>query len=297
MSETLAQDSIREQGYAPVPIDLSRDDLQEAIDRYTDFLTLPENYHDITRFYVTDRGDGDYGQFTRVAGNTGERGAVMDNKDIFHFGSLTRQYIEAELDGRIPREMKDFLDTAEEVFWAGQRSKRHALADFDDDGSFLVDTLQTKYHTLNDVLRLITYYENDDKLAKSHFDRGVCTLAIGESHEGLRLATGQNGLVLDANEQYLADLESRLTPVEHRSGEAKFFLGAGWNRLPQYIKHGHDDLELGWHDVVPSAKRVGERVMRWAVVMFINPYAEFQDYTVPTPAETRPYKQLGRLVV
>lgn len=298
MSERLpTHDSIALNGFTTVDIAVTKDDLQETIDRYTDFLTLPEQYHEATRYFLTSRGDGDYGQYTRVAGSRGERGDVPDNKDIFHFGEWTRQYIETTMSGSMPSEMKAFLDASEEVYWAGQRSKRNVLEDLDSYGSTLLHTLHSRLYTPNDLLRLIAYYPNENKLAKGHFDRSSCTLAIGESHEGLRLTTGQNGRVIDVNEPYLEDLESRLVPVEHNSGEAKFFLGAGWNRLPATIKGPHQNLELGWHDVVPSAKRVGERVMRWAVVMFINPYAEKRDYIVPSPAETRPYKQLGRLAI
>ena len=298
MSEKLEiRENLLEKGYAPVGIDLGVSDLQTAIDRYTAFLEIDEKYHEATRFFISNRGDGDYGQYTRVAGSNGERGAVPDNKDIFHFGSMSRQVIESRISGKIPQDMKSFLDAAEEIYWAGQRSKRIAVESLDQQKAGLVGILQSERETLNDVLRFITYYPNEEKLAKGHFDRSTCTLAIGESHEGLRITTGQNGLVLDADETYLADLESRLQPVEHRDHEAKFFLGAGWNRLPERYRAGNESLKLGWHDVVPSDKQVDAKVMRWAVVMFINPYTEMKEYTVPTPAETRPYKQLGRLSV
>lgn len=298
MSEVLhVHENLYEKGFVPVGIDLGKSDLQTAVDRYTAFLELDGALHEKTQFYISDRGDGDYGQYTRIAGSEGERGAVPDNKDIFHFGSMSRQIIESRMSGDMPLEMKDFLDVAEEIFWAGQRSKRKILDELGSSKTGLIGILQSERNTLNDVLRFITYYPNEEKLAKGHFDRSTCTLAIGESHEGLRIATGQNGLVVNANEKYLADLEARLKPVEHKSGEAKFFLGAGWNRLPKSIKSGYEELELGWHDVIPSEKQVDEKVMRWAVVMFINPYTEMREYIVPTPAETRPYKQLGRLAI
>lgn len=290
------RENLWENGYAPVGIDLGKSDLQTAIDKYTAFLELDEEYHEATRFLQTERGDGDFGQYSRVAGSQGERGNVPDNKDIFHFGAQTRQVIESRINGTLPRDMRDFLDTAESIFWAGQRAKRDALQMLDYFETGLVGIMQPQVGTINDVLRFITYYPNDEKLAKGHFDRSTCTLAIGESHEGLRIAPGQNGLRLNVTEQYLDELEKKLAPVDHIEGEAKFFLGAGWNRLPKFVKPGmYDDLQLAWHDVIPSEKQVDERVMRWAVVMFLNPKIEFDDYFVPSPAETRPYKQLGRL--
>lgn len=298
MSEVLnVHENLYEKGYVPVGIDLGRSDLQTAIDRYSAFLEIDEQYHELTRYLSTQRGDGDFGQYSRISGQQGERGEVADNKDIFHFGAQSRQVIEARLQGALPSEMKQFLAIAEEIYWTAQRSKRQALEELDYYNMGLVGIMQPEVGTINDVLRFITYYPNEEKLAKGHFDRSTCTLAIGESHEGLRIAPGQNGLKIDANAEYLQKLENNLRPVEHIESEAKFFLGAGWNRLPlQYNSGGcNEDLPLAWHDVVPSDKQVDERVMRWAVVMFINPKAEMEHYIVPSPPETRPYKQLGRL--
>lgn len=299
MSEILnLHENLYQHAFVPVGIDLGKGDLQTAIDKYLAFLEIGSEYHEATRFLLTARGDGDFGQYSRVAGSEGVRGDVADNKDIFHFGSLSRQLIESRINGALPWEMKEFLDTAEEIYWAGQRSKRNVLGELDylqTPKTNLIGIMQPERETLNDVLRFIAYYPNDQKLAKGHFDRSTATLAIGESHEGLRIAPGQNGLFLDADETYLKQLESRLRPVEHKDHEAKFFLGAGWNRLPAKYRIGNEELPLAWHDVVPSEKQVDQKVMRWAIVMFINPQAEMTEYIVPTPPETRPYKQLGRL--
>lgn len=296
MSEQLKiHENLYENGYAPVGIDIGYSDLESAMERYLAFLELDETYHGATRFDSTQRGDGDFGRFRRVAGTEGARGAMPDNKDIFHFGVHTRQVTEARLSGALPRDMKEFLDAAEEIFWAGERSKKRALEELDWLRTGLVGLMTPEGGTLNDVLRFIAYYPNDGRLAKGHFDRGVCTLAIGESHEGLQITKGQNGFALDCSQAYMDKLEQDLEPVTHASGEAKFFLGAGWNRLPDEYRQGNHDLPLGWHDVVESDKQVNDHVMRWAIVQFCNPMLEFQDYTVPKEPETRPYKQLGRI--
>lgn len=296
MSEKLGlRENLYEKGYAPVGIDLGKSDLQTAMNRYTAFLELDENLHDITRFDLTSRGDGDFGQFRRTAGTYGRRGKMADNKDIFHFGSMTRQVIESRLSGKMPVEMKDFLEAAESIYWAGQRTKKQSLEELDCFDTGLVGVMLPERETVNDVLRFIAYYPNEGQLAKGHFDRSTASLAIGESHEGLRIAPGQNGLRLDCDEAYMDQLNSSLQAVQHNEREAKFFLGAGWNRLPGYLKVCNEDRPLAWHDVVPSDKTVDSQVMRWAVVMFMNPNLGFEDYIVPTQPETRPYKQLGRL--
>lgn len=294
MSEALnVQESVTQHGYAPVPISVSKEDLAGTIGAYLNFLELPADVQEATVFDLTDRGDGDFGQFRRLPGENSARGKRPDNKDVFHFGSMTRQITEARLSGPLPKDLRTFMDQAEAVYWAAQRTKRNALADLGNKG--LMGAMVTERGTINDVLRLIAYYPNHGALAKGHFDRSVSTLAIGESHEGLRMAPAQNGLRVDANEDYMAGVEVSLQPVEHHSGEAKFFLGSGWNRLPTELRTGNEDLPLAYHDVVETGKRVGEKVMRWAIVMFSNPQLDFTDYTVPSQAETRPYKQLGKL--
>lgn len=297
MSELLAADSaIAHNGFTPVQIDLSKSDMQQTINKYMGYLALDDQFHQITRYFTNDRGDGDFGQYTRRAGLQGMRGEVQDNKDIFHFGSLTRQIVEYRLSGKMPKDMRNFLDAAEEIYWAGQRSKKATIARLGKIGSGLGEVFMPERRTLNDVLRFIAYYPNQGKLAQGHFDRSAATLAIGESHEGLRIAPGQNGLRVNVTDEYLQQLESSLKPVQHTEGEAKFFLGAGWNRLSDSYK-ANPNLPLAWHDVVASDKKVDQQVMRWAIVMFINPHADMQDYIVPTPPETRPYKQIGNLVL
>jgi len=291
------RESLKEKGYAPVAIDLSKADMSSAMESYMNFLELGESYFDATRFYLTDRGDGDFGQFTRKAGANGARGIVPDNKDIFHFGASSRQVLEARLHNRLPNALKTFYRDAEELFWTAERAKLNALDELDILHMGVREVMMNERIPINDVLRLVAYYPDPNKLAKGHFDRSVCTLAIGESHEGLRIAPGQNGAVCNASEEYMEHLDATLRPVEHKSGEAKFMLGAGWNRLDPHTRFGNQEMPLGWHDVVPSQKTVNERVMRWAIVLFANPHLGVDTYSAPTPPETRPHKQFGRLKI
>lgn len=287
--------NIIETGYAPIPISVTKEDLAATIGSYLGFLELPSDYHKITRFELTDRGDGDFGQFRRVANEDSQRGSRPDNKDIFHFGSMTRQIVEERVAGALPTELKGFLDQTEELYWSAQRAKHIALRELDAENNGLLRALQPERSRINDVLRLIAYYPNEGSLAKGHFDRSTATLAIGESHPGLRMAPGQNGLRVNPDANYMTKLENRMTAVDHHSEQAKFFLGAGWNRLPNRLTAENKNLPLAFHDVINNGQRVGEQVMRWAAVMFINPHADFVGYKVPSQAETRPYKQLGRL--
>lgn len=304
MSETLNPyeiqrkvEGLKQQGFMPVGIDLGPHDFQEAMRLYLEFIQLEDYYHDVTRYNANNRGDGDFGQYRRQAGTEGQRGTVQDNKDIFHFGAGMRQVIESRIRGTLPRDMRLFLGAAEEIFWSAQNAKKRAFEAIDSRQRGLVGIVLPENGQLNDVLRFIAYYPNEGELAKGHFDRSVATLALAESHEGLRIAPGQNGYTLDCSEDYMRQLEGRLQAVEHVPYEAKFFLAAGWNRLPNTLTEPYAELPISWHDVVPSDKTVDTTVMRWAIVNFINPHNEYEGYTVPTQPETRPYKQLGKLTI
>ena len=288
-------ESLKANAYAPVSVDLRREDMSEAMNHYFDFLRLSEEIHAASRFVNTERGDGDFGQYERVAGTNSDRGQIQDNKEIFHFGAQTRQAMEARVGSSLPQDAKLFLNAAESIFWAAQCAKKRAVNEISY-GNILKDMFVSPTEVNNDVLRFISYHHDTDVLAKGHFDRSVMTLAVGESHEGLRLTGGQNGYTHDATAHYMAGMESRLEPVEYVEKQAKFFLGAGWNHIPWVHKSAEaQGLPLCWHDVIPTAQSVSDTIARWAIVMFINPHLGVKDYVVPSPAETRPYKQLGRL--
>jgi len=284
---------LQEQAYANVPIDISKADMHTAIEQYTDYLTLDESYHAASRFLLGNRGDGDYGQFTREIGKETLRGKAQDNKDIFHFGSMSRQVIESRISGRLPKAMQTFLNSAEELFWSAERSKRDAVAELDVAGSGLLKIMQPETAMLNDVLRFIAYYPGADTLAKGHFDRSTATLALGESHEGLRMTPGQNARAREVNKAYMQELQDSLEPVTHHDGEAKFFLGAGWNRLQPEYRKSNENLQLAWHDVVSSDQTVNDKIARWAIVLFANPNRDHAGYEAPSTTETRPYKSFN----
>lgn len=301
MGESLGvRKSILEHGYAPVGIDLTKSDLQSAIDAFHEFVQLDDFDFEATQFFsTTTREDNDFGYYRRKPGGKTFRGQSFDNKHYFHFGSQTEQRLAEKLGNNQPHELRNFIKIARDIFWIAQKSKEQVISELDHKDAGLTEILPSDPHrgTINDALRFLLYLHNDGDLAKGHYDRSVFTMAIGESHEGLRLAKGQNGLMVDCNKAYMSLLESNLQPVEHIEREAKFFLGAGWNRLEPRYRLGNEDLPLAWHDVIESDKQVNEEIMRWAIVLFINPILEHKGYKAPTPEETRPYRKLGRLTI
>lgn len=259
--------------YLPVAVDIGQSDLEQAMYAYREFLELPILYQKAAMYKLDERNNTQFGQFNRVPGDDKgeERGVAQDNKDIFHFGALTRQVVEHRLSD-MPRATRDFLDIAEDIYWASSRTCRDTFTSVDDFQVGLVGLHSDERHPLNHHLRFILYYEHDGEyLATGHFDRSVGTVHLGTSHRGLRIGSKPSDLRL----------------YEGPADQSLFFLGAGWNKLPAYKQAGASaPLQPMYHDVVQLPEHgIDEKLMRWAVVMFFNP---FELDTVPAKDETRP---------
>jgi hypothetical protein len=265
---------LAENMYLPVAVDIGQSDLSEAIRAYREFLQLPAEFHEATRFRLDERKNTQFGQFERVPGinNKGGEGVpAEDVKDLFHFGALTRQVVEARLQD-MPSATRDFLDAAEDIYWASARTCRNAFEQIDDFSVGLVGLHFDERAPLNHHLRFIAYYENDGEcLATGHFDRSVGTVHLGTSHRGLRIGTNPSDLQL----------------YEGQADQSLFFLGVGWNALSAYHRAGGSaPLRPMYHDVVQLPEQgIDDKLLRWAVVMFFNPY---QLDTTPAEGVTRP---------
>ena len=104
-------------------------------------------------------------------------------------------------------------------------------------------------------LRFLAYEPNDsDTLATAHYDKGTGTVAVAESHGGLRIGAGQNDL----------------TQIDRSQFEPIFFAGFGWHQIAE-ILDVIPSRKAAWHDVVDTGQRVNQQIARWAVVLFIDP--------------------------
>ena len=280
---------LHSQGYYEVETGITHSELAVVMAGFKSFRSLSDEMKQSTNYFLSDRGDGDFGYFNRIPGAETFRGKASDNKDIFHFGASTRQTVEATLPHGAPKVMADFLDDAESLFWQAQATKKRALGklnlvglvdvatgSFSDYSSVFLSTRSA----CNDVLRLINYYDSDSLLAKAHFDRSATTLALGESHPGLRLTASSTKSPVEERNQ-------TLQPVAYTPGQAKFFLGAGWNNI-QHLDAKAKTLPLGWHDVVQTETVVDDYVRRWSAILFSTPHLEWSGYSVPGRNVTRP---------
>ncbi|MEK7472042.1 MAG: hypothetical protein AAB624_02230 [Patescibacteria group bacterium] len=282
MSESLKfKETLREKQAVPIGVDIGYCDYEEALRAFQEFMQLPETIVEASRFKLREQDKSLFGAFERRVGSASPeaRGLAQDNKDIFHFGSLTRQVMEYRLGKNLPAEAKWFLSTAEDIYWAGLRSTKEAFELLDTEKMGLVGIHFDERANLNHHLRFIAYYPREgDILATPHYDRSVGTVAMAESKPGLWIE-------VDEKKQY----------VENRKpDEGLFFLGAGWDKLPDRYRHGNYDLRPTMHgvDQIDSESDQGG-VMRWAIILFSNP---IELDTVPLPEETRPHRAFGQEV-
>jgi hypothetical protein len=224
---------------------------------------------------------------------------VRDHKYVLHYGPRSRSHAEAVL-GTLPKDVETLLDNCEEFYQEGLRAAEL--------GATALGINRYLFHPTNPQrnihhLRLIDYISSDNSThASPHFDRGTVTLAINESHPGLRGKPADNGFLAPLTESDKKELLD-MDPIAHQENVAKFFASAGLRRLPERIlkEYQLDQVPLLAHDVVNEKPGIN----RQAVVMFFNPHADsfyHHDlakrvdmtnrrskslYIVPQPSETK----------
>lgn len=287
----LTQDEVREQlhgrGYANLDFHLGKSACQELFGTFKDFVRLcdepgGDKLKQALSFDINGRGNGEYFLDLRLPGanNEGQRGVSEDHKYVMHYGAQTLDRVHKTI-GSPPAEMKKFLDNCDEFYFRGRMTAFYGAK------ALGIDELLFPEDEIDDVhlLRVIDYIGSDNgHLGEAHFDRGVTTLAMSESHSGLRGVPADNGYLRPLDDLTLQRLKHHMEPVEHHENVAKFFAGAGLRRLPSQLRAENDldKIPLFAHDIVNE--RPGEN--RQAVVMFFNPQLGFDNYSVPTKEET-----------
>jgi hypothetical protein len=188
---------------------------------------------------------------------------------------------EQRIGGILPKIMHSFISSCVELHEAAKTGARPVFRALGIEQAMLAkDRLQDEH-----VVRLFRYLGTSAALkADLHFDRSAATVAAWESHPGLCGVPAQNAQRRSLDIQELdARAEAAVqTPINHRSGMAKVFLGAGYNRFPDDLYGQNGQLPLLLHGVVNE--RPAEE--RDAVVVFMHPPANYPGYSIPTPSET-----------
>jgi hypothetical protein len=106
-------------------------------------------------------------------------------------------------------------------------------------------------------------------LAQGHYDKSTGTIAVAESHGGLKVGYGPEDSLL----------------VERNAYDPIFFPSYGWHQLAE-ITDSTTSLRAAWHEVEDTGERFNEATLRWALIFFINPaniYLESTQEQTHTP--------------
>jgi isopenicillin N synthase-like dioxygenase len=245
MSLTAAEirNQIIDQQFARIPFVLDQSKIDPVIKTLFAFFALPDETKNRFAFRLIpeDRGT-EVGYWTRSRAE-----GSLDNRGYFHYNEYADERFRVEA-ADCP-ELISFMDAVRPLFLEAQDKMKEVVRTLDVDYPGLYDNLfPSDRHPLV-LLRLLAYerMEPGDFLAKGHYDRGTCTLAIAESAPGLRIGKGPEDI----------------KEVTREPNTALFFPGLTFNEYtsPEFIP--------SWHDVIQKEEYIlNEQTARWAIVLF-----------------------------
>jgi hypothetical protein len=296
---------LREEGYINVEFGIDGNNIDPLFDQFRELSELiwtPEGTHfdleDALHYTIDERPkDADYFMVHRRIGeinpHSPDRAVGTDSKDLAHIGPRSMQEAKAKLGKRMPKVMREFIGSCLEIHEVTKQAVRPVYRALGMEDLMLAKNPENDIH----MVRVLRYLgSTTTHKADLHFDRAVATVAAWESSPGLVGAPGNNSIG-----------DSRLTPGDlidtiaaanasdliHESGKAKFFLAAGYNRLPdEEVFEKNGPLPLLAHGVLnqdPNEERD-------AVVVFMNPHLGVKGYVVPSPEETGLSDVYGHLI-
>lgn len=238
---------IAEKTYATVPFGLSFDQIQSAVDDFMGFLTLPQEVKERFFFRLISEDRGTEVGYRKRRKELGD----LDEKEYFHYNEYAAETF-GPLAESVP-ELKTFLAGADMIYQEAKTQISAIISAFDLEFPGLYQKFFPTDRFPRLFLRFLSYnkVEPGEFLAKGHYDRGACTLAIAESAPGLRMG-------LD---------DRQLTPVVHKEHNALFMPGLKFSRLTS------EEFPSVWHDVVQKGSdSFNPDVARWAVVFFADQF-------------------------
>ena len=227
----------------PFPKDLSL--LDPIIRTLFAFFALPDETKKRFAFRLIpdDRGT-EVGYWTRSRAE-----GALDNRGYFHYNDYAEERFREE--GKNCPELLAFMDAVKPLFQQAKTKMQEMIQVLDAEYPGLYEQfLPPNRHPLL-LLRLLAYerMEPGDFLAKGHYDRGTCTLAIAESAPGLRIGKNQEDV----------------KPVIHEPNTALFFPGLTMQDFTS------SEFIPSWHDVVQEEEHIlNKQTARWAIVLFLG---------------------------
>jgi hypothetical protein len=305
-------DKLNENGYVSVEFPVSgkdidplfgafRDVLGEVYDEDGRVVKGGQDIIDAFKVEVPGRpGDGrgfiEQRRVGLVSTNEIGRDPGTDNKDQLHFLPWSEEQIYRRFlhRGGAPQSVRTLVRQCVELQQAVQTAVRPVTRALGvEDIMFAPKGMEDRNVHILRVIRYLGSAANEgvfiapDPLAELHFDRSKFTAAVWESASGLVGTPGNNafGNPNLSVEEFDAMAERALAhPISHISRQAKFFAGAGYNRLPHPLLPASGNVPLLLHGVTddnPGAERD-------AVVMFMNQHAAggMNDWVVAPKSET-----------
>jgi hypothetical protein len=257
--------------YAEVPVEVTAQDAGVAFAAFDSLISLPLEYRQAGDYEIPTKTTGGFGYRRRVAGHSGQgRDVSTDTKHVYHFGSNTRQVFEGFGWQRTPREVKEFCDIVEHLYWAGVAALRQTVAVMRDEQSpvnihapNLWPLFYDRFHFPDIHLRLNAYERpaaESAYLGSRHLDRSALTLGIIPS-PGLEFGVSADG--------------SDAVPADTQPGYAQFFAGGGWHKLPREYQASYSYVHPAVHGVrQTSHDHVSQSgsILGHSAVMLANPW-------------------------
>lgn len=252
---------LAEKAYVAVPFALSRGELASGAEAFFKFLELPQEYKE-SLFFLRDPGDpkGTEVGYVRTKGEKDEEYGSKDFKEYFHYHPDAKVRF-ADVATQEPV-LATFMEVAGTIFDRGEETTRAILTQLDAEFPGMYDSFAGADKPLERALRFLKYDATGKGkfLARAHFDRGGCTLALAESAPGLRVGKD----------------DASLTEVIHKDKTALFMPGFHFPEMTG------GKIPAAWHDVIQASEdTISMDAARWAIVYFINAPGRYR----PTSAQ------------
>ncbi len=248
---------IRERNYIEIPFLLDRAYFETAAKQFMNFLSYPDTFKSQFHFKLYPDDDGSDVGYVRTISATGK-----DDKEYFHYHPLIEERY-AELIHEDDVITREFFDAAAVIYHNAEESLDAILTEFTAEFPGLREQFFVHNTPRRFYLRFLKYETRGlgKFLARAHYDRGGCTLALSESAPGLRIGVD----------------DAHLQEVTHKEHMAVFMPALRFPELTSF------DFPSAWHDVVQSSReQYTENVARWAIVFF----ADTHDMRAPSTEET-----------
>lgn len=234
---------LREKNFTEVPFSLSKEELNKAATAFLEFLKLPEELKEKLHSRIREDDRGAQIGYRKKEQEYGD----LDNKEYFHYN----EYIEEEFKEFLEnKEVNKFLKYAKIIYNESKETIRKIIKELDHEYPGIYRNFFPENKKPYFYLRFLKYNSTnkDIFLAKGHYDRGCCTLAIAESSPGLRI--GKN--------------DKEIYEVTHRENRVIFFPGKKLHEITSKV------FRPAWHDVVQKGTNYNKEVARWAIVFFAD---------------------------